>query len=126
VSCCRPYTVHVCTVVVGTWSGKGTVSDAFGVETEADFLRVVLSYWQGARNDLGLVSVVPTMHVGVGIILASRLLSLQVCVVKDLGRICSGLAFLQWGGHCSGGRDWVQYEVFEVESGRGRVMATGA
>jgi hypothetical protein len=114
VSCCRPHSVHVCTIVVGTRSGKGTVGDAFGVETEANFLRVVLSYWQGAGDDLGLVSVVPTMHVGVRVILAGRLLALQVCVVENLGRVCSDLAFLQWGGHCSGYEEW--YAVLCVRS----------
>lgn len=92
--CCGPHTVHISTVVVGTRSGECTVGDAFGVETETDFLRVVLSYWQGARDNFGLVPVVPPMHVGVRIILAGRLLALQVCVVEDLGRVRSGLAFL--------------------------------
>ena len=98
-SCCRSHTVHISTVIVGTRSGECTVGDAFGIETETDFLRVVLSYWQGTGNDLGLMSVVPTMHVGVRVILAGRLLALQVCVVEDLGRVRSGLAFLQWCRH---------------------------
>ena len=95
----RPHTVHISTVVVGARSGERTVGDAFGIETETDFLRVVLSYWQGARDDLGLMSVVPPMHVCIRVILAGRLLALQVCVVEDLGRVRSGLAFLQWCRH---------------------------
>jgi hypothetical protein len=111
---------------MGTRSSKGTVRDAFGVETEADFLRVVLSYRQGTRNDLGLMPVVPTMHVCVRIILAGRLLALQICIVEDLGRVRSGLAFFQWGGHSSDCVFRVQYGVFKVESGQGKMKAPGA
>lgn len=98
---CRSHAVHVGAIVVGTRRGKCTVGDALSVQTKADFLRIVLSYWQGARNDLGLVSVVPAVHVRVWIILPGGLLALQVCVVEDLGRVCGGLAFLQrcWHGH---------------------------
>lgn len=102
VSCCRSHTIHVCTVVVGTRRSKSTVGDAFSVQTKTDFLRVVLSYWQGAGNDLGLVSVVPAVHVRVWIILSGGLLALQVCVVEDLGRVRGGLAFLQWCWHDDG------------------------
>lgn len=118
VGCCRPHTVHISAVVVGTRSGECTVGDAFGVETETNFLRVVLSYRQGARNDLGLVSVVPTMHVGVWVILAGRLLALQVCVVEDLGRVCSSLAFLQRCGHFRGYVDLVPCCMSKVVSSR--------
>lgn len=71
------------------------------------------------------MSVVPTMHVGVGVILAGRLLSLQVCVVEYLGRVCSSLAFLQRGGHGSGCRSGV-FRSIRVEFVGGNMMATGA
>lgn len=98
-SSCRSHAVHVGAVVVGTRCSKGTVGDALSVQTEADFLGIVLSYWQGARNDLGLVSVVPAVHVRVWIVFSGGLLALQVCVVEDVGRVGSGLAFLQWCWH---------------------------
>jgi hypothetical protein len=126
VGCCWPHTVHISTVVVGTRGGECTVRDAFGVEAEADFLRVVLSYWQSTRDDLGLMSVVPTMHVGVRVILAGRLFALQVCVVEDLGRVRSGLAFLQWCGHYRRCVYWVQCCMSEVVSRQGRTRALGA
>lgn len=102
--CCRSHAVHVGAVVVGTRRGECTVGNALSVQTKTDFLRVVLSHWQGTRNDLGLVSIVPAVHVRVWIILSCGLLALQVCIVEDLGRVRSGLAFLQ---RCWHGDAWV-------------------
>jgi len=90
----RPYTIHICAVVLQSWSSKGRVCDAFGVQTESWFLWVVLSDWKSAWNQLGLMTVAPSMHILVWVTLAGGSLSLEVSVMEDFVDVCLRLALL--------------------------------
>jgi len=89
-----PNAVHIRAVVVQSWSCKGRVCDALGVETEPWLLWVVLGDWKSTRNQFRLVTVSPAVHVLVWVTLTGCLLALQIGIVKDLVDVGFGLALL--------------------------------
>lgn len=98
-SCCRPYSIHVRAHVMSSWSCESRVCDALCVQTKSNFLRIVLRYRKCARNNLGLVSIAPTLGICIRIIFTSRLPALKVCKMKDAVHVCSWLSSFDWCNH---------------------------
>lgn len=92
----RSTTVHIRAVVVRTRSSKCRVCDSLGVESESNFVRIVLGYRKCSRNELRLMPISPSMLVFIRIICAGRLQTLEISIMKHLFRVSDKLSFLEF------------------------------